>query len=451
MEIDDKVNIYQGPRGTAIRILNRVERTDAYLDKLLDIELNRKEISDLDKGLLNEIVHGVIRWKNRLDWVINGFYNGNYHKTEINLKNALRVAAYQILFLQRIPNHAAVNESVEFIKRLNGEKAANLVNAVLRNIIRNLASIRYPEPEVDAVHYLSVYYSYPNWMVKRWLPRFGYEETEKLLIAYNQIPGITIRINKMRCEPAKFLSILDAAAIQYHGSEYIDYYLKITNLTVLSNLNLFQDGCFSIQDESAALPTMLLNPQPGERVIDLCAAPGGKTTHIAELMRNQGSIIAVDKYDYKLGLIKTSCERLGITIVDYKVSDAGELDDLPADKVLADVPCSGLGVLRKKPDIKWKRDISDINKLIGYQKSILENAAKLTKPGGVIVYSTCTTEPEENMLLIQEFLKSHPEFSIDDASKYVNHELVNNSGCVETFPHKHHMDGSFAVRLVKSS
>lgn len=450
MEIDDKNNIYQGPRGTAIKILNRIERTDAYLDKLLDIELGRKDILDLDKGLLNEIVHGVIRWKNRLDWIINGFYHGNYHKTEINLKNALRVATYQIVFLQRIPNHAAVNEAVEFIKRLNGEKAANLVNAVLRSILRNLDSIKYPEREIDEVHYLSVYYSYPNWMVKRWLTRFGYDETEKFLSINNQNPEVTIRINKLLCEPAKFLSILDEASIRYQGSEYLDYYLRISNLTALIEMNLFQKGYFSIQDESAAQPTLLLNPQPGERVIDMCAAPGGKTTHIAELMKNTGNIVAVDMYDYKMDLIKKSCERLGIDIVSYKLSDASELEIEPADKILADVPCSGLGVIRKKPDIKWRRDFSDITRLIGYQKSILENAAKLTKPGGAIVYSTCSTEPEENMLIVEEFLKSHPEFSIDDATKYVNHELVNNFGCVETFPHKHHMDGTFAVRLVKS-
>ncbi len=451
MEFDDKDNIYQGPRGTAIKILNRIERTDAYLDKLLDIEMHRKDILDSDKRLLNEIVHGVIRWKNRLDWIINGIYHGNYHKIEINLKNALRVATYQIVFLQRIPNHAAVDEAVEFIKRLNGEKAANLVNAVLRTIVRNLDSIKYPEKETDEIHYLSVFYSHPSWMVKRWLVRFGYDETEKLLTINNQNPEVTIRINKLLCEPVKFLSVLDEGSIRYQGSKYLDYYLQINDLTALIETNLFHKGYFSIQDESAAQPTLLLNPQAGERVIDMCAAPGGKTTHIAELMKNEGDILAVDMYDYKLDLIKKSCERLGIDIVKCKVSNASELEVEPADKILADVPCSGLGVIRKKPDIKWRKDFSDITRLIGYQKSILENAAKLTKPGGVVVYSTCSTEPEENMLIIDEFLKSHPEFSIDDAKKYVNHVLVNNFGCVETFPHKHHMDGTFAVRLVKST
>ncbi|MDI6804671.1 MAG: 16S rRNA (cytosine(967)-C(5))-methyltransferase RsmB [Bacteroidota bacterium] len=451
MTLTDQQNIYEGVRGTSIKILNRIERTDAYLDKLLDAELRSKDLSDLDKSLLNEIVHGVIRWRSRLDWVINGFYHGNYVKSEINLKNAMRVATYQILFLQKIPHHAAVNEAVEFIKRLNGEKAANLVNAVLRTIIRNIDEIKFPDPATDTVHYLGVYYAHPTWMVKKWLARFGFEETQKLLLANNQIPEITIRINRLKIEPAKFLSSLEESKLSYQGSEYIDYYLRVRNLSELSELNYFQSGYFTIQDESAALPSILLNPQPCERVIDMCAAPGGKTTHLAELMKNSGKIIAIDKYDHKLNLIRTSCDRLGIDIVDYVVGDASELELESADKILVDVPCSGLGVLRKKPDIKWKREPDDLLKLNVFQTGLLNNAAKLLKPGGAIVYSTCTTEPEENFNLIQDFLKKHTDFYIDNASKYVNQALVNSNGCVETFTYKHHMDGSFAVRLVKSS
>ena len=450
MKLDERENLYTGPRGIAIKILNRIERTDAYLDKMLDSHLKETDLSDLDKGLLAEVVHGVIRWKSRLDWVISGFYHGNYYKSEINLKNALRVAVYQILFLDKVPEYAAVNEAVEFLKRLNGDKAGNLANAVLRNIIRNKSEIRYPEVLQDNLAYLSVYYSHPGWMVKRWLSRFGFEDTEKLLLSNNQIPEVTIRINKLKIEPVRFLNMLENSSVKYQGSEYIDYFVRINNFSGLSKLEYFREGYYSIQDESASLPTMLLQPEPGERIIDLCAAPGGKTTHIGELMKGEGTIIAVDKFDYKLKLIKETCIRLGIENVDYVAADASELKIEPADKILADVPCSGLGVLRKKPDIRWKREIEDITQLVKFQNAILNNAANLLKNGGVIVYSTCTTEPEENLGLIQEFLKRHPEFYIDDAAKYVNQTLVNSNGCVETFPHKHHMDGSFAVRLVKS-
>ena len=443
--------LYAGPRGTAVKILNRVERTDAYLDKMLDAELRSTEIADIDKSLLAEIVHGVMRWQGRLDWVLNGFTHGNFSKSEVNIRNALRVALYQILFLTQVPHYASVNEAVEFIKRIRGEKAANLVNAVLRNIIRSLDAIHYPKQEEDPLQYLSVYYAHPLWMVKRWATRFEREELEKVLLANNEIPGLTLRINKLKITPSEFLSLLDKQHVPYQGSSFIDYFVRVKSLAGIAQLNIFQSGYFSIQDESAALPVLLLDPKGGERVIDMCAAPGGKTTFIAEQMRNEGQILAIDKYESKLKMITSSCERLGVRNVQAVVADANELETEPADKVLVDAPCSGLGVLRKKPDIKWKRDQDDIPRLVHQQRNLLESGARMVKPGGALVYSTCTTEPEENGLLVSSFLQRHPEFRVDDASQFVNHTVVTAEGWVETFPHRHHIDGSFAVRLVKSS
>lgn len=442
--------LYAGPRGTAVKILNRVERTDSYLDKLLDAELRSGEITDLDKSLLAEIIHGVMRWQGRLDWVLNGFTHGNFAKSEVNVKNTLRVALYQILFLTQVPHYAAVNEAVEFIKKIRGEKSANLVNAVLRNIIRSLDSIHYPKVEEDPLQYLSVYYSHPQWMVKRWMARFDREELEKFLIANNEIPGLTLRINKLKIVPNEFLALLDKQQVVYTGSTFIDYFIKVKSLGGISQMNIFQSGYFSIQDESAALPVLLLDPKAGERVIDMCAAPGGKTTFIAELMKNEGQILAVDKYESKLKLITTSCERLGIKNVEATVADANELQVEPADKILVDAPCSGLGVMRKKPDLKWKREPEDIARLVKQQEHLLESGARMLKQGGILVYSTCTTEPEENSLLIASFLRKHPEFTIDDASQFVNRSVVTEGGWIETFPHRHHIDGSFAVRLHKS-
>ncbi|RCK74037.1 MAG: Ribosomal RNA small subunit methyltransferase B [Ignavibacteriae bacterium] len=449
--LENQENIYSGARGLAIKILNRIDRTDAYLDKLLDYEFKHKELSDLDKGLLSELVHGVVRWKNRLDWVLNGFYHGTFTKVETNLKNALRVAVYQILFLDKIPHFAAVNEAVEFVKRVNGEKAANLVNAVLRNIIRNITEIKYPDPDVDQVHYLSVYYSHPPWLVKRWLSRYGFEETKQLLIANNQIPDISIRINKLKIEPASFLKLLDEVTVPYSGSKYIDYFIRVKNLNKLIENKYFENGYFSIQDESAALPSILLDPKPGETIIDLCASPGGKSTHMAELMQNKGKIIAVDKYSHKLNLLKKNFIRLGIEIIEPVTGDATDISLEPADKVLLDVPCSGLGVLRKKPDVKWKRDLKDILNLSEYQLRILSNAAGLVKTGGVIVYSTCTTEPEENIDVVRKFLEQNANFKLESAENFVNSAFLNSFGCVETIPHKHDIDGSFAARLLKTS
>jgi 16S rRNA (cytosine967-C5)-methyltransferase len=442
--------LYAGVRGAAVRILNRVERSDSYLDRVLDAELRGPELSDLDKGLLTEIVHGVLRWQNKLDWVLNGFSHGNFQKSEVNIKNTLRVALYQILFLDRIPHAAAVNEAVELIKRIRGEKVAGLVNAVLRNIIRNLEGIRFPDANEDKVQYLSVMYSHPHWMVKRWLKRFDYDETQKLLIANNERPSLSLRINKLKAQPEEFLTMLDQQHIQYSGSTHVDFFVKVKSLTRIGQMDLFRRGFFTIQDESAILPCLMLAPQPGERVIDLCAAPGGKTTAMAEMMKNEGEIIAVDKYETKLSFIKAACERLGLRNVKLLAVDATTLESEQADKVLLDSPCSGLGVLAKKPDIKWKRDITDIIKLAKMQNDFIDNAARLVKPGGVLVYSTCTTEPEENQEIVRQFLAKHPEFSAEDARQYASHDFVNAEGFVETFPHRHGMDGSFAVRLRKA-
>ena len=447
--VERRRNLYEGVRGTAVKVLCRVERTDAYLDKLLDSELRSGELPDIDKGLLTELVHGVLRWQNKLDWVLNGFSHGNFAKSEINVKNALRVGLYQILFLERIPHAAAVNEAVEFIKRIRGEKPAGLVNAVLRNIIRNLEGIRYPDPAVDQVQYLSVMFSHPHWMVKRWVHRFGAEETQKLLVANNERPHLTLRINKLKTEPATFLRQLEAHQIAYQGSDHIDYFVKVKSFPRIGQNEMFRSGIFTIQDESAALPCLLLGARPGERVLDLCAAPGGKTTHIAEIMKNQGEVIALDKYEVKLGFIRSACERLGLKNVTTIVGDATTYEHAPVDRVLLDAPCSGLGVLTKKPDLKWKRDVSDIVKLHQIQCELLHNAAALLKPGGVLVYSTCTTEPEENQEVVRKFLATHPEFQLESAAGFVSRDLVNSEGFIETFPHKHGMDGSFAARLVK--
>ncbi|HCV44075.1 MAG TPA: 16S rRNA (cytosine(967)-C(5))-methyltransferase RsmB, partial [Bacteroidetes bacterium] len=314
--------LYAGVRGVAVKLLNRVERSDSYLDRVLDAELRGTELSDVDKGLLTELVHGVLRWQNKLDWVLNGFSHGNFQKSEVNIKNTLRVALYQILFLDRIPHAAAVNEAVELIKRVRGEKVGGLVNAVLRNIIRNLESIRYPDPNEDYVQYLAVMFSHPHWMVKRWLKRFGPDETKKLLAANNERPGLSLRINRLKAQPNEFLAMLEQQQIQYTGSTHIDFAVKVKSLTRIGQMELFRQGFFTIQDESAMLPCLMLAPQPGERVIDLCAAPGGKTTAMAEMMRNEGEILAIDKYETKLASIKGACDRLGLRNVKLLAVDA---------------------------------------------------------------------------------------------------------------------------------
>lgn len=444
-------NLYAGPRGAAVRLLNRVERSDAYLDRLLDAELRSSEMNELDKGLLNEIITGVIRWRMKLDWVLTGFFHGNFTKAETNIKNALRVGLYQILFLDRVPNSAAVNEAVEFIKRLRGQKVADLVNAVLRNIIRNIDNIRYPDPAEDRIQHLAVVESHPAWMVRRWVERFGYDETAKLLRANNVRPDLTLRINRLKIDFSYFLGRLEEGQMQFEKSNVLDYFVRVHHMAGIGESEMFQKGFFVVQDESAGLAVKLLDPQPGDRVIDLCSAPGGKTTFIGELMRNLGEIVAVDRYESRLNLVRAACQRTGIVNAHFITADAEELKTLPADRVLVDAPCSGLGVLAKKPDAKWKREFLDVVSLVTIQEAILENAANLLKPGGVLVYCTCTIEPEENFELIKRFVARHSELSIEPATPFVPDSVVTREGTIETFPHRHGMDGSFAVRLRKSS
>jgi len=441
-------DLYQGVRGIAVKILNRVERSDSYLEKLLDHELHNTELNGLDKALLYEIVHGVVRWMGRLDWVLNGFYKGQFSKAIPNLKNGLRVALYQILFLDKVPDHAAVNEAVEFVKKLQGQKPADLTNAILRNIIRSKGGIRYPDPNEDLPGYLAAYYSHPSWMIKRYLNRFGREETEKLLESNNVKPALTLKINPIKTTPDQFRELLKSVNLRFSQSKYLPEFFKLYNLTNITAWQYFQEGYFSIQDESAGMSCALLNPLPGSRVLDMCAAPGGKTVNIAGIMKDQGEIIALDKYDSRLEYINKNMQRMGYKIIKPVAADALEFENGDFDFVLADVPCSGTGTLSKKPDIKWKRDLVDLRKLNDLQWQLINKAARQTKKNGVLVYSTCSIEIEENFGIVKRFLDGNPEFKLEPASGF-SPDLIDENGCIQTYPHRHDMDGAFAAKFIR--
>ncbi|MDR3627504.1 MAG: 16S rRNA (cytosine(967)-C(5))-methyltransferase RsmB [Ignavibacteriaceae bacterium] len=442
-------NLYEGVRGLAVKILNRVERTDAYLEKLLDNEMRNVELSGQDKALLYEIVHGVIRWMGRLDWVLNGFYKGQFSKAISNIKNALRVALYQIMFLDRIPDHAIVNEAVEFVKKLQGQKSADFTNAVLRNIIRSKNAIRYPDPEEDLIGYLSAFYSHPSWMVKRYVERFGREATEKLLQTNNEKPFLTLKINALKTTPEEFKKLLNSVNLKYVQGKYLPEFFQLQNLTNITAWDYFVQGYFNVQDESAGLACRLLDAKPGMRILDLCAAPGGKSAYIAGLIQDQGEIIALDRYDSRLSIMRKNIERLGIKCIKTIEVNALEYNAEPFDRILTDTPCLGSGTLSKKPDIKWKKDLFDLRKISTMQYDLLVKASTLLKTGGVLVYSTCSIEPEENFGIVKKFLDNHPQFKLKDASEVLPKELTDENGCTQTLPHIHHMDGAFAAKLVK--
>jgi len=443
------LDLYSNVRGIAVKVLNRVDRTDAYLDKLLENELRNSELNGQDKALLYEIVHGVTRWSGKIDWILNGFYKGQFSKCIPNVKNAMRVALYQILFLDKIPDYAAVNEAVEFIKKLQGQKPADLTNAVLRNIIRSKNAIRYPDPAEDMAAYLSAFYSHPLWMVKRWLLAFGKENTEALLAANNERPSLTLRVNTLKISVEEFKKLLNSVELKFTSGKYFPEYIRLKSLSNITDWEYFEKGYFTIQDESTGFSCRLLDVKPEMRVLDLCAAPGGKTSYISNLMQNTGEIVALDRYESRLNIFHKNLNRLGITNVKTIVGDAEDYHGELFDRVLADVPCSGFGTLSKKPDIKWKKDLGDIRKLNSVQYELLCKASKMVKPGGAVVYSTCTIEPDENIEIVNRFLTAHKEFELENASKTFPEEVLDNNGCVQTLPHVHQMDGAFSVKLVK--
>lgn len=451
--------LYSDARACAVKILCRCERTDSYLEKLIDAEIRNETLNDFDKALLNEIAHGVIRWMRRLDWFLNGFYRGSYEKCLPEVRNALRVALYQILFLNKIPYSAAVNEAVEFIKRIHGDKHAGVVNGLLRTIIRTLENLVWPTREIDEVNYLGIVQSHPNWMVRRWINRFGFDDAVKLCEENNKRPVMSLRVNAFRASPEDFERYLQEKKLYYRKSSYAEGFFLTKTMSKIYTDEYFRKGFFSVQDESAGLVSLVVDPKKDELVLDLCAAPGGKASHISEITGNEGKVVAVEKYLSRLETMNRNFQRLGISNIKTIHDDVSEPASIElkealigkADKVLVDAPCSGLGVLSKKPDIKWKRELEDIYKLQKLQLSLLENAVKYLKPGGALIYSTCTTEPEENMNVVESFLSGHPEFTIDNASGFVPANTVNTDGCMELLPHIHKTDGAFAARFVRKS
>ena len=443
------IGLYEGVRGLAVKILNRVERTDAYLEKLLDNEMRNSDLNGQDKALLYEIVHGVTRWMGRLDWILNGFYKGQFSKAIPNLKNGLRVALYQILFLDRVPDYAVVNEAVEFVKKLQGQKPADLTNAILRNIIRSKNGIRYPNPEEDLIGYLCAYYSHPSWMVKRYLTRFGREGTEKLLTSNNEKPYLTLKINSIKTNTEEFKKLLNTVNLKYTQGKYIPEFFQLQNLTNITAWEYYKEGFFNIQDESAGLACNLLDVSPGMKVLDLCAAPGGKSAYIAGLMNDIGEIIALDRYEGRLNLMRNNLSRLKINSIKTIEVNALDYEGSEFDRILLDVPCSGSGTLSKKPDIKWKRDIFDLRSLNVLQFDLLKKASTMIKPGGLIVYSTCSIEPEENFDIVKKFLSENCNFKLADISSQISKDLIDENGCIQTFPHVHKMDGAFAAKIIR--
>ncbi|MCJ7784065.1 MAG: 16S rRNA (cytosine(967)-C(5))-methyltransferase RsmB [Desulfobacterales bacterium] len=447
----------KSPRAICLDILDRTGGAGVHPDRLLTDSFKRyRYLTSLDRAFLTELTYGVIRWRGRLDWVIQHFSKIPFEKIEPGTFNILRLGLYQILFLSRTPASAAVNESVELAKRIRGKGGAGFVNAVLRSTIRQKDEIRYPDMDRDPALHISVAQSHPLWLVQRWEKELGVEETLRICKFNNQISSLTLRTNTLKINRADLIEKLRKKELKPLPSAFSEEGILLQDPPPTSDLPFLKEGLYIIQDEASQLVTSIVGPKPGERILDACAAPGGKTTHIAQTMENRGEVYALDVSKGKLAWIEEMCQRLGIKIVKtVKGNAAASLpvsEGLVFDRVLADVPCSGFGTLRKNPDLKWRRGGKDIKRLSELQFSILGNLSAYVKEGGVLIYSTCTVFHEENEDVLQTFLEGHPEFQLDRIEKVLPEKfhLFIRNGYFKTFPPKDGMDGFFAAKLIKS-
>ncbi len=444
------------PRAICLEILNQLERTDRPLDHLLNDSIKRyRHLTSLDRGFLRELAYGVLRWREKLDWSIRTFSKIPFERIEKETLNILRLGLYQIDFLTRTPVSAAVNESVELAKKIRGSGGGGFVNAILRSYLRKSKEISYPEIEKDPALHISVTHSHPLWLVRQWVEEMGIAATIKACEFNNTISPLTLRTNTLKVSREELMERLKAKGLKPIPSSFSSEGILLDDPPPVSELPYFHEGLFFIQDEASQLVTLVLDPQKGEKILDACAAPGGKTTHIAQKMENLGEIYAIDLTKEKLSLIEENCERLGIKIVKYLKGNASHpisfFKEVLFDRILADVPCSGFGTIRKNPDLKWRKKETDLKRLSALQFAILNNLSAYLKKEGVLVYSTCTVFREENEQVIEQFLNHHPNFelqSVDDFFPKRFDPLIKN-GYLKTFPPKDGMDGFFIARLIK--
>jgi 16S rRNA (cytosine967-C5)-methyltransferase len=447
----------KNPRAICLEILTRTGRRGEHLDDLLNDAFKRyRHLTPVDRSFLTELAYGTLRWRERLDWVIRCFSKTAFEKIEPEILHILRIAIYQVLFLTRTPVSAAVNEAVELATRFRGKGGGGFVNALLRSFLREPERAALPGLSGDPVQHVSVSYSHPVWLVKRWLGEMGLDRTIELCEENNRIPSLILRTNTLKASREALIERLRERGLHPEPTACSDAGIRLEEPPPVSELPLLREGWYVIQDEASQLVTGLLAPLPGERILDGCSAPGGKATDMAERMSGQGEIFAVDVSREKLARVEEACSRLGIRSVRTVKADASRPLPPPVqgpfDRILADVPCSGFGTLRKHPDLKWRRGPDDISRLAGLQKAILGNLSAYLKPGGALVYSTCTVFREENEDVVESFLAGHPDFRLDPAEPFLAGRCLGltEKGYLKTFPASAGMSGFFAARLVKT-
>lgn len=484
------IKMIDKPREIALKALYKIEKENAFSNIALDEELhkNYKILSEKDIGLISQIVYGVTTWRLTLDCIIQKHSKIKLKKISPWIINILRMGIYQIIFLDKIPKSAAVDESVNLAKRYGHKTSSGFVNAILRKVelkdYEELFQIDNTEKQKELqdeapnktkkenclnkqIEKISKTQSMPKWLIERLIENNSLENVEEICKNLNLKPQISIRINKLKTNKQELINKLENRKIEVKQGELEDF-LIIRNVKNIENLQEFKQGFFTVQDESAGLAALFLKPKKGEKVLDACSAPGGKTTHLAELMKNEGKIEAWDIYEHRLNLIRENCQRLGVKIVETKIQNAENPmqnnsnqepnqntesinQELPQyDKILLDVPCMGTGVIKRKPDIKWQRKPEDIEEITKIQFNILQNCSKLLKQSGELVYSTCSILKEENEEIIEKFLKLNPNFEIITEHEIQNYKqfekYLKDKKYLNILPSNEH-DGFFICKL----
>lgn len=437
-------------REIILKILVDVNINGAYSNHAINQHLKSKNIEN--ENLIREIVYGVIENKSYIDYIIAQSSSIKLKKIHPTILEILRMSVYQIVFMDKIPSRAAVNEAVNLSKKYGHKKVSGFVNGVLRNIDRNKDKLMLVENK-NKVEYLSIKYSHPEWLIENWIKDYGFEFTEKLCIANNSRPKLNIRVNTLKISKGDLIEKLSNYDYYVYETRYAKDGLIVENPKKIISIEEYKNGYFTIQDESSMLVAQIADPRENSLVLDLCAAPGGKATHMAQLMSNKGRVIARDIYDHKLNLIRENSNRLGIDIIETEKHDAIILDENLIGKVdycIIDAPCSGLGIIRRKPEIKWNRHEKDIESLRDIQWNILNNAKEYLKINGTMIYSTCTIMKEENQNLIDKFLSINTNFQLVDFSdKILSNGFMEDAekGFIQVFPHIHNTDGFFIAKL----
>ena len=448
-EQDAAVNMLPNARLTAAQVINSVFSDGAYANIALGKALSKQNHSEQDRRFVTELVYGTVKAKGTIDWLLQQLVSRPLGKIEPMILNILRLGVFQIYFLERIPASAACNESVNLAKKFGHEGIVKFVNGVLRGAVRSKESIVYPDAEKDPRQYLALKEFHPDWLVKRWLKQFGFEGAQALCRFDNEPPPLTLRVNTLLIDRKTLLASLQEDGFEAEPSKWCEDGIVCTKIPALSVLFSKYNDMFYVQDESSMLVAPVLAPQPGQTVIDVCSAPGGKTTHLAQLMQNKGVIYATDIHEHKIKLIEENSRRLGITIIEPSLQDAAEFKpewESMADCVLVDAQCSGLGVLRRRAEARWKKNKIDLKTFPPLQRDILRNAARYVKPGGRLVYSTCTLEQAENHYIPAEFLENNPNWQYAGFQHPLTGETVDE---LQLLPQRDGTDGFYICALVR--